>query len=235
MSWLRRLVNTLRPARLQRDIDREITFHINERADHLRSEGLSDEEARRRARIQFGNPLAQRERTRDIDITRGVDTASRNIRFAVRSLLRTPGFTATVVLTLALGIGANSAVFSAMNAVLLRPLPFPDADRLMRLSQTTELRGETDVAAVRLVDWNRLSATFEGITGYVFEDVSDTTWRPARARQARQGDAGFLQVWVSRRRSDAHSPTPSTCLADHRPCSSATATGGAGSRRIRMS
>ena len=104
--------------------------------------------------MQFGNPIVQRERTLDIDITRGVDTVSRNIRYALRSLLRAPGFTATVGLTLALGIGANSAVFSAMNAVLLRPLPFPDADRLMRLSQTTELRGQTD-AAVRLVDWNR--------------------------------------------------------------------------------
>src|SRR4026209_515310 len=94
---------------------------------------------------------------------------------AVRSLLRAPGFTATVVLTLALGIGANSAVFSAMNAVLLRPLPFPDADRLMRLRQTAEVRGQTDVAAARLVDWSRLNSTFESISGYVMEDVSDTT------------------------------------------------------------
>jgi putative ABC transport system permease protein len=160
MSWLRRLLNGFRVGRVHDDIDRELSFHLAERTDQLREQGLTSDEARRRARVQFGSPLAQRERTLDIDITRGVDTVSRNVRYALRSLLRTPGFTATVVLTLALGIGANSAVFSAMNAVLLRPLPFPDADRLMRLSQTTELRGQTDVAAVSLVDWNRLSSTF---------------------------------------------------------------------------
>jgi putative ABC transport system permease protein len=195
MSWLRRISNAFRSRRVQHDIDRELSFHLAERTDHLREQGVAPEEARRRARVQFGNPIVQRERTLDIDITRGVDTVSRNIRYAVRSLLRTPGFTAIVMLTLALGIGANSAVFSAMNAVLLRPLPFPDAERLMRLSQTTELRGQTDVAAVRLVDWNRLSSTFEAITGYVIEDVSDTIGdQPERVQRARVTPR-FLQVW----------------------------------------
>ena len=68
MAWLRRVINTLRAARLQRDIDREIAFHISERADQLRAEGLPDEEARRRARMQFGNPAVQRERMRDADV-----------------------------------------------------------------------------------------------------------------------------------------------------------------------
>ena len=136
MSWLRRLINTFRPGRLHRDIDRELSFHIAERADQFRAEGLSAEEAARRARIQFGNPIVQRERTRDVDISGWVDAMMRNVRYAVRTLVHTPGFTVTVVLTLALGIGANTAVFSAVDAVLLRPLPFPDGDRLVLIEQS---------------------------------------------------------------------------------------------------
>ena len=75
MSWLRRLINTFRPDRLHRDIDRELSFHIAERADQLQAQGLSAEEAARRARIQFGNPIVQRERTRDVDIAGWVDDA----------------------------------------------------------------------------------------------------------------------------------------------------------------
>ena len=72
---------------------------------------------------------------------------SNSLRVAVRTLLKTPGFTLTVVLTLALGIGANSAVFSAINAVLLKPLPFPDGDQLMQLTQRSPRSANTFVAA----------------------------------------------------------------------------------------
>ena len=108
---------------------------------------------------------------------------SATIRYAVRALGHTPGFTLTVVLTLALGIGANSAIFSAMDAVLLRPLPFPDSDRLMRVRQAQET--ESSIAPPRLGDWNRLSASFDAISGYYVEEVSDTTGDlPQRLRRA---------------------------------------------------
>src|SRR5512134_1589545 len=148
MAWLQRVRNVFRPGRLRNDIARELSFHIEERADELRAGGLSDNEARRLARRQFGNLTAEIERTRDMDISAWLDSLQRNIRYAVRTLLRTPGFTATVVLTLAVSIGANSALFSAINAVLLRPLPFPDADRLVELSQTDQRSAETLVAPV---------------------------------------------------------------------------------------
>lgn len=195
MSWLRRLWNTFRPERVHEDIDRELAFHLAERADQLRAEGLSHEEAIRRARLQFGNVNVQAERIRDVDVALWADSLLRNIRYAVRTLTRTPGFTAAVVLTLALGIGANTAVFSAIDAVLLQPLPFPDGDRLMRLSQTQDGTAETNIAPVRLEDWNRLTSTFEAITGYYMEDVSETSGDlPEKVRRAFVAPR-FLEVW----------------------------------------
>jgi putative ABC transport system permease protein len=175
MAWIHRLWNALRLGRLQNDIARELSFHLEERADQLRAEGLSDDEARRLARRRFGNPALEVERTRDMDIAGWLDSSVRNVRYAVRTLVRTPGFTLTVVVTLALSIGANSALFSTLNAVLLRPLAFPHADRLVELSQTDRKSTETLVAPIRLEDWNQLNSTFEAMTGYNTEDVSETS------------------------------------------------------------
>jgi putative ABC transport system permease protein len=195
MTWLRRLFNSIRPGRVERDIEREITFHLAERANELEQEGTGATEARRQARLRFGNPSVQRERTRDVDIAGWVDGALRNIRYAVRTLSRTPGFTVTVVLTLALGVGANTAVFSAIDAVLLRPLPFPDSDRLVRILQKNSRTTETPVAPVRLEDWNQLNSTFEGITGFYTEDVSETSADlPDQLRRAYVAPR-FVEVW----------------------------------------
>jgi predicted permease len=195
MSWLRRLTNTFRTGRLRGDIDRELEFHVAERADQLCAEGLSHDEARRRARLQFGSPAAQIERTRDVDVSGALDGLLRNIRHAWRGLIRTPGFTLTAVLTLALGIGANGAVFSAIDAVLLQPLPYRDADRLVRLRQTMPAFGETDVAGARILDWRRLGSSFEALSGWVMEDLSDTTaGLPERVRRVTVLP-GFLEAW----------------------------------------
>src|ERR1039458_3064719 len=98
---------------------------------------MSEAEAMRAARLQFGNFTSQVETTRDMDIHDWLESAVRNLKYALRGLAKSPAFTATVVLTLALGIGANSAVFSAIYAVLLRPLPFPNSDELVKLAQMT--------------------------------------------------------------------------------------------------
>jgi predicted permease len=130
-----------------------------------------------------------------MDISLWLDACVRNIRYAVRTLTHTPGFTVTAVLTLALGIGANTAVFSAINSVLLKPLPFPGGDRLMRLDQTREGSAGTSTSSVRLGDWNRRNSTFEAITGYYTEDVSDTSGDlPERVRRALVAPR-FFQVW----------------------------------------
>jgi putative ABC transport system permease protein len=195
MSWLRRLANTFRTGRLRGDIDRELAFHVAERADELRSGGVSDEEARRLARVQLGNPGTHLERTLDMDAARALETSFRNLRFAARAPRRTPGFTLTVVLTLALGIGANAAVFSTLNAVLLRALRYPEADRLVQLTQFVDGAGETPTATVRLREWSRVTSTFVALTGHTVEDVSDTSGDvPERVRLATVLP-DFLPAW----------------------------------------
>src|SRR3954468_21653096 len=98
MSIPSRLLNVLRPGRTQRDLDRELGFHIAERAEELQAAGMSEAEAWRSARRQFGNYTAQVESTRDVDTSAFLDALSRNLRLAVRALRKAPAFTATVVL-----------------------------------------------------------------------------------------------------------------------------------------
>jgi putative ABC transport system permease protein len=185
MGWARKLKNLLRPGRVNRDLERELAFHVRERADDLRAAGADSGEALRLARLRFGNYAGQMERTRELDIQNGIETVIRNARQSVRALRKAPGFTAAVVATLALGIGANSAVFSAVDAVLLRPLPFPHSERLVTLRQVGRGAGPGFVAPVRIEDWKRLNNTFQAISGYYAQDDSETSGElPERLRRA---------------------------------------------------
>jgi predicted permease len=118
-----------------------------------------------------------------------------NVRYAVRVLLRTPGFTFIVVLTLALGIGANSVVFSAMDAILWQPLGFPEADRLVVVNQSIPNAPVSNTAPVRIEEWNEQSTAFAAITGYYRQDVSETSGDlPEKYRLANVAPR-FLDVW----------------------------------------
>jgi putative ABC transport system permease protein len=118
-----------------------------------------------------------------------------NVRYAVRVLRRTPGFTLVVVLTLAVAIGANSVVFSAMDAILWQPLGFPDADRLVVVNQSIPNAPISNTAPVRIEEWNAESSTFAAITGYYRQDVSETSGNlPEKYRLANVAPR-FLDVW----------------------------------------
>jgi len=134
-----RLGAVIRPSRRARDIGREIAFHLEldaEQRAHASAGTLSRGDARIAARRAFGNPTYMQEEARRMTAVEWLDSVKRDLAFAARTFARAPGFTAAVVVSLGLGIGANAAIFSALQAMLLRPLPFSEPDRLVDVGLT---------------------------------------------------------------------------------------------------
>ncbi len=130
---MRRFWRVFSRSRRYEDLAVSMEEHIEERTDELVEEGMSREQAAQTARREFGNPTLQAQRSREEWQWRRIEQLLADWKLTLRRLAKAPGFTTTVLLTLAIGIGANTAVFSVINSVVLRPLPYPDADRLVAL------------------------------------------------------------------------------------------------------
>src|SRR5215469_13127290 len=193
MYWLKSLFGR---ERREQDFDRELQFHIEAVAREYEAKGLTPAEAHRTAMLEFGGKEQTAQSLRDVHAVGLLERARGNIKAGFRLMRRNPGFSLAVILTLALGIGANSAVFSAIDAVLLRPLPFPHSEELVLVRQY-EPAGKnpnTFVAPVRLHDWSRMNSTFRGLTGYYTEDESELSGElPEKVTRALV-TPGFLSV-----------------------------------------
>ncbi|MBC8089417.1 MAG: ABC transporter permease [Phycisphaerae bacterium] len=134
MSWLTRAHNLLRPNRVSDEINREMSFHVAERVDELVESGMSRAEAEREAARRFGHRTTLKETTRDEDMLMWLESLAGDVKLATRTLRSSPAFTLVAVLSLALGIGANTAIFSLINAVMLKSLPVHEPEALVTIS-----------------------------------------------------------------------------------------------------
>jgi putative ABC transport system permease protein len=161
MRWYQRF---FRRELTEKRLDVELRFHIEHLIADLVGAGMAPEEARRRARLEFGGLDQVKEECRDIGCSHIIETLVQDLRYGLRQLRRNPGFTVVAVLTLALGIGANTAIFSVVNAVLLQPLPYRNPTRLVKIAETVQNRGAENpitVSAPDFVDWRDSNHSFE--------------------------------------------------------------------------
>jgi putative ABC transport system permease protein len=147
------------------DLGAEIEAHVDFEIQENIARGMSPDEARRAARRHVGNLTGIQERARDAWTFRALETFAQDLRYGLRGMRRSPGFALVVVLTLALGIGANTAIFSVVNAVLLRPLPYPAAERLLWLGESDPKAEGISVTWVNYQHWRNENHSFEDMAG----------------------------------------------------------------------
>ena len=167
-----RLRSLLRPHRVEQELDEELRFHLERQFEKNLKAGLGQEEAKRRVRLQFGGNEQVKEECRRARGVQPFENFLHDVRYGARVLRKAPGFTITALLTLALGIGANTALFSAVYGVLLRPLPFSDASRLVVMNETTPKVGRVAVSYPNFLDWKAQARSFSAIaavTGVGFD------------------------------------------------------------------
>jgi len=166
----------LRKSEVERELDEELPYHIDQQAGQNIRLGMNPEEVRTAARKAFGGVEQAKERSRDASGIRWIEELWQDLRFGLRALLKRPGFTLIVALTLASGIGANTAVFSVINAFLLRPLPYPEPGRLV-LVGSQERDNLIGVSFLDYQDWRAQSAVFDDLAFF------QSAWK----RQCRTG------------------------------------------------
>ena len=173
-GWLVRLFGLFNRTRREREFAEELESHLAMQIeDNLRA-GMSSEEARRRALVKLGGVTLTKELQREQRGLPMLETFWRDLRFGSRMLRKNPGFTTVVVLTLALGIGANTAIFSVVNAVLLRPLPYFEPDRLVQLRMDRSGSSSTVIGSAPFVEVKAQSQSLARMAAYCGGDMTLT-------------------------------------------------------------
>src|SRR5580698_10067803 len=199
MRWIEKLQMRLRSVFHSEDADYELgdelRYHIEQKTQLLVGRGISPEEARRQAMLEFGGVAKRTEECRDARGTRWLDDLTHDVRYALRMLRKNPGFALIVILTLALGIGATSGVFSVVNGVLLQPLPYAHPEQLVTLYQSWPQFATGSPSYMNFKDWRKDNTTFSSMAltrGYAYTLTG--AGEPERL-QARLVTADFFEVF----------------------------------------
>ena len=195
MALFRRILSLGRRARMEREIDAELREHMAMCIDDNMAQGMSREEAERDARRRFGNPTVMRERVSAEDIALGLESLWHDLRSALRVFVKSPGFSFVVVATLALGIGANTAIFELIDTVLLQSLPVKNPRELaqVRIVNVDKARGSrsSGYPAVTNPIWEKLREDHPGFSGIA-------AWQETGFSRDSGGDAHFVNgLYVS--------------------------------------
>lgn len=170
MSLMQRIRNLGRRDRVDAEIADELAAHIELAVEDAMRKGVSEEEARRAARLRFGNPVLMKEKAAGSDMTLSLDTLGRDLRFALRQLRRAPGFAVTAIVTLALGIAANVVVFSVLDALLLRPLSVPQPKKIYVVEHRES--GSYLQSYPDYVDYRDANTGFSGLALYMMTNTA---------------------------------------------------------------
>jgi predicted permease len=170
------LRSILRRRRMDDELTEELEHHLDRQIDEGLNAGLSRRDAGHAARRALGDIEGAKEQIRDGRSGAWIDQVRRDARFSVRAMMRRPGFTCLAVLTIGLGIGATTAIFSVTDGVLFRPLPFAEADRLVAVWERRPAfnRPRLEAAPLNYVDWTRDAKSFDALTAYFFDSMSLT-------------------------------------------------------------
>jgi putative ABC transport system permease protein len=165
---LKRLEALVRSRAVEQRLDEEMEFHLARETEQNLAAGLTPDEARRKAILDFGGVQQTRELHREVRLGRWLEEVPGDVRHALRTLRRSPVFALTAILTLAIGIGANTAIFSVVSAVILQPLPFPHPEQLVMLSEDNAEKGwvQQSAAPANYLDWKDRVSAFQDAAAY---------------------------------------------------------------------
>src|SRR5215469_16684393 len=188
-----------RRRRLENELDEELRVHLDMATQDRLERGEAPGQAAAAARREFGNDLLIRETTRQMWGWTRVELVLRDLKFALRQLLRNPGFTAIAILSLGLGVGANTAIFSLVKAMLIAPLPYPEGDRLVMVWEDVprwDIPRNTPAPA-NFLDWRAQNQVLEGMAAFmggIFGDVALTGAGDAEQIHGAQVSSNFFRV-----------------------------------------